>query len=80
MVSDITAGTFESYVEIENLLSDDVLTNNNLTTDKEILGNPYKKIKAKAKKKLPAILVALDENEFTDFSPLFDKISELFDL
>lgn len=78
LVDDIRSGNFESLIEIENLLSDEVLNANKLVDTKTIRITKYLKIKKKSKAKLPKILTALGKDEFKDFVPLYDKIEELF--
>ena len=78
LVSDIRQGRFESFIEIENLLSDEVLEKNKLVTKEEILSHEYLKIKNDVKSDLAKILVGLNEDDFNDFLPLYDKIEELF--
>jgi len=78
LVGDIKNGKFESFIEIENLLSDGVLNTNRLVDKEKILTVNYLKIKKNAKVKLPKILVTLSKNEFDDFVPLYNKIEELF--
>ncbi len=80
LVSDIKNGGFVSFVEIENLLRDEVLTAHQLTKDESILGQNYKKIKNSCKSKMPKILVGLEKNEFADFDPLFNVVAKLFEL
>lgn len=80
LVSNITGGQFESFVEIENLLPEKFLTDNALVEKKDILNNEYLKIKKEHKSKLKHLLVNLDKNHFTDFVPLFAKIEELLDI
>jgi AAA15 family ATPase/GTPase len=77
-VGDIKNGKFDSLVEVENLLSDEVLTENKLASKEQILTIKYLKIKRDAKPKLPDILVSLDKDEFKDFVPLYRKIEQLF--
>lgn len=78
LVSDIKKGVFTSFVEIENLLADEVLITNKLVDKEEILGNQYLKIKSDKKTTISNVLVALKKSDFDDFIPLFDKIEELF--
>jgi AAA15 family ATPase/GTPase len=77
-VGEIKNGKFESLVEVENLLSDEILTANNLVSEESMLTTKYLKIKKDAKPKLPTILLGLDKDEFKDFIPLYNKIEQLF--
>ena len=78
LVSDICAGVFESFVEIENLLSNEILTTKNLVTQKAILGQDYLKVDNDVKPSLSKKLIELDDTEFDDFIPLFESINNLF--
>lgn len=80
VVSNIKVGKFESFVEIENLLSDDILTSNKLADKESILTIEYLKIKEDKKSSLATILVALNKNDFLDFEPLFEIIKDLFEI
>ena len=80
LVSDIRNGVFVSYVEIENLLSDDVLNHNGLVSKEGILNQSYLKMVDTKKQSLQKVLIELEEDEFIDFVPLFRTINELFDL
>ena len=78
LVSDVRDGEFVSRVEIENLLSDEVLKTHNLSNEKSIMGNDYLEIKDNVKNRLPQVLVNLEEIEFSDYIPLFAAIERLF--
>lgn len=78
LVSDVTKGKFESFVEVENLLPEEFLLEHNLVLDEEILTQKYKKIKGNAKHNLHKILVKQPRESFSDFAPLYLKINELF--
>ncbi len=78
LVSKIKDGVFGSHVEIENLLPDQILTDNNLVEEKSILDRNYLKIKDGVKRNLPNILCGLNKSDFNDFVPLFEKIDNLF--
>ncbi|MEP1208430.1 MAG: AAA family ATPase [Rhizobiaceae bacterium] len=80
IVSSITDGRFESFVEIENLLSKEFLIDNQLVNEAQILDKKYLKVNAGAKRRMKKIAVGLEKKEFKDFQPLFDKITELFEL
>ncbi len=77
-VGDIKNGKFQSLIEVENFLSDEVLTTNNLVTNELILSIEYLKIKKDKKANLSTILVGLNKSEFKDFKPLYNKIEKLF--
>lgn len=77
LISNIKDGVFDSYVEIENLLPNQILEDKNLVDKKSILGNDYLKIKENVKGKMAEILCELSKEEFNDFIPLFEKINNL---
>jgi len=75
---------FVSYIEVENLLSEEFLNqkdeNGNylFVEEKEAPGGMrYYKFKGK-KKNFWKKLFELKEDDFKDFSPIFEKINELF--
>ncbi len=78
LVSNIKEGKFESYVEIENLLPNNVLTENNMVDEETILTTEYLKVKKDVKKELKQLLIKLPIDDFKDFKTLFDKIEKLF--
>lgn len=78
LISDIKDGGFESFVEIENLLSKEILIDNNLVDKQKILTIKYLKIKETTKGKLAPILFSLTKDDFHDFIPLFEKVENLF--
>lgn len=80
LVSDIKSGHLQSLVEIENLLKNETLEKNNLVDDCKVYNIKYQKIKSGVKKNLPKILLGFDAAEFEDFTPLFSKINELFEI
>lgn len=71
---------FVSYVEIENLLPEEFLLNNNYASKEVFPGGEYLKVRDDKKSKLWEKLFELDEQDFVNFNPLFDKINELFSL
>ncbi|MEP5730805.1 MAG: AAA family ATPase [Sulfitobacter sp.] len=80
LLSDVSDGKFNSYVEIENLLPDEFLMENNLVSEEQIVGEvTYKKIKDDKKSKMSALLLGADAENFSDFEPLYTKILELFE-
>ena len=78
LVSDIKNGNFESLIEIENLLSDEILINNNLVTTKQLFNFDYYKIKDNVKSTIDKVLINLTKEDFKDFIPLYKQIHKLF--
>ena len=79
LTSDITQGSFTSFVEIENLISQEKLIALNCVDSKTVLDKTYFKIKDSVKSKALEKFYDLTAPDFTDFIPLFSKIQELFD-
>lgn len=80
LTSDIIEGQFTSFVEIENLISEDKLIELNCVEKKTVLDKVYYKIKDSIKSKAIDKFINLPTDDFKDFSPLFDKIFDLFNL
>jgi AAA15 family ATPase/GTPase len=81
LLSDVSTGNFNSFVEIENLLPDEFLTKNDLVSEKQIVGDhTYHKIKDAKKSEMAALLLGADAATFSDFEPLYTKILELFEI
>ncbi len=80
LISRVHDGVFESHVEIENLLRDEILTSNNLVETKTIMSTSYLKIKNDKKQNLQKLLTTLSKSDFNDFLPLFTKLKELFNI
>lgn len=79
VLSDVSAGKFNSYVEVENLLPDEFLLKNNLVTEEQIVGElTYKKIKDDKKSTMMNLLLGAETVVFSDFKPLYAKLAELF--
>lgn len=78
LIDNIINGQFDSLVEIENLLSDEVLKSNKLATETNVRKDTYLKMQKDKKSKLADILINLDRQEFNDFIPLFSRLEELF--
>lgn len=77
--SDVSNGNFNSFVEIENLLPDDFLSQNGLVKKEQIVGDMYyNKIKDDKKAELKKLLIAADVDVFSDFVPLYVKLGNLF--
>ncbi|MCD8408570.1 AAA family ATPase [Tenacibaculum dicentrarchi] len=70
---------YVSYVEIENLLPKEFLTENKYVEEKNIPGGTYLKVRDDAKSKIWKNLFNLNIESFKDFKPLFDKIIEFVD-
>jgi hypothetical protein len=69
---------FVSYVEIENLLPIDFLKKEKSGKMVKFPGGTYFQIKKDIKSKIWKRLFDLNEKEFDNFKPLFDKIFQLF--
>ena len=81
LISSVKNGKFGSYVEIENLLPDEFLTEHDLVDIEQITGSLwYTKIKNDSKSTMAGLLVSANAKVFEDFKPLFAKIVELFDI
>lgn len=81
LISSVENGKFGSYVEIENLLSDDFLVEKDLVEEEQITGPLfYKKIKKSAKSTMAGLLMSASGEVFEDFKPLYAKIFELFEI
>lgn len=78
LISPIKEGVFSSFVEIENLLPENILVTNNFVDEKTILGSKYQKCKKGVKGKMTDVLIELNPIDFLDFKPLFNKIKEIF--
>lgn len=78
LVSDIKNGKFENLIEVENLLSDEILSENNLVTKEQVYNIDYFKIKDKAKSSIDKVLIDLTKDDFKDFIPLYTQIHKLF--
>jgi hypothetical protein len=78
LVSDIKNGKFENLIEVENLLSDEILLENNLVTKEKVYNIDYFKIKDKAKSSIDKVLIDLTKDDFKDFIPLYTQIHKLF--
>lgn len=79
LLSDVSKGKFNSYVEIENLLPDKFLEENSLVSKEQIVGElTYNRIKNDKKSKMAELLLNADEVDFSDFKPLYAKLAELF--
>ncbi|MFA8342672.1 MAG: hypothetical protein ACEPO8_06815 [Rhodothermaceae bacterium] len=78
LISNIKEGIFESFVEIENLLSEEMLLRNNLVETRSIIDKSYYKIKDNKKSIIPNIISDLPKEEFNDFVPLFQIVEKLF--
>jgi hypothetical protein len=75
LLSDVSNGKFNSFVEIENLLPDRFLEENNLVSKEQIVGDlTYNKIKNDQKSKMAELLLNADEVNFFDFKPLYAKL------
>jgi len=79
-LADLEWEHFASFVEVENLLPSDFLIEKSLVTNKNSPAGTYQKIKANKKPRLWEQLFDLPSDAFRGFSPLFTKISELFEL
>jgi hypothetical protein len=78
LVSDIKNGKFTNLIEVENLLSDEILTENNLVTKEQVFTFDYYKIKDTAKSSMDKVLIDLNKDDFIDFIPLYKQIHKLF--
>jgi len=80
LTSDIKDGVFTSFVEIENLISQEKLIILNCVDSKSVLDKQYYKIKDTLKSKSVEKFSELPTDDFQDFKPLFDKVYELFQI
>ncbi|MGZ2368440.1 AAA family ATPase [Ancylomarina sp. YFZ004] len=78
LVSDIKKGKFESLVEVENLLCDEILIDNKLVTKEQVYNIDYYKIKENVKSSIDRVLIDLTKEDFKDFIPLYKQIHKLF--
>lgn len=76
-LADLEYENFASYVEVENLLSDDFLINNNYVDTKKAAGLNYFKVKERVKNKLWEKAITLDKVDFIDFEPIFKTFDDL---
>lgn len=76
-LADLDHDNFANYVEIENLLSEQVLKKGNFVQTKSIVGTEYLKVKESCKSDLWEALVDLNVEEFEDFRMLFDTFRQL---
>ncbi|WDF45819.1 AAA family ATPase [Chryseobacterium sp. KACC 21268] len=79
VTSNVINGKFQSFVEIENLISQQKLIDLDCVEEDQILDRPFYKIKDKIKSKAFQKFGGLPKEDFDDFNPLFDKIKILFD-
>ena len=77
ILADLKHENFASYIEIENLLPENFLTNNNFVDKKKVVGTYYYKIKDGCKNKLWEKAISLDKEYFEDFEKLFNTFNEL---
>ena len=75
-LADLEWPDFASYVEIENLLPEEFLTNNSYAVKRKIPGGNFLEVKKSAKSKLWKKLFDLDKNDFKDFEQLFNQIKK----
>ena len=80
LTSDITQGSFTSFVEIENLVSQEKLISLGCVELNNVLDRTYYKIKDTIKPKAFEKFAPLPNGDFIDFIPLFSKIQELFEI
>lgn len=69
---------FISYVEVENLLPNEFLINNSFASEQTFPGGKYLKIKDNKKDKIWESLFNLPAENFENFKPLFQAITNLF--
>ncbi|TGK89253.1 hypothetical protein EHQ24_00095 [Leptospira noumeaensis] len=77
-LADIKHPNFSNFIEIENLLPENFLTENDLVEEMEILERKYYKIKDDKKKSLWKLLFNLESKHFSNFIPIFEKLEEWF--
>ncbi len=78
LTSDITQGSFTSFVAIENLINQEKLISLGCVELKTVLDKSYYKIKDTIKSKSIEKFAPLPSEDFIDFIPLFSKINQLF--
>ena len=69
-----------NLMEIENLLPDKFLLDNEFATKEQILKNKYLKIKDDKKSVIWKKTFDLSKEDLKNFSPLYDKVIELFEV
>jgi len=77
-VTDIRGKKFTSFVTIENLLPEDFLKKHNLCSVEKVLNIEFLKAKDNKKSELWKKLYDLTKDDFSNFIPLFNRVSELF--
>ncbi|HCY41869.1 MAG TPA: hypothetical protein DHV48_11015 [Prolixibacteraceae bacterium] len=80
LTSDITQGSFTSFVAIENLVNQEKLISLGCVELKTVLDKTYFKIKDSVKSKSLEKFAPLPSEDFIDFIPLFSRIKELFEI
>ncbi len=78
ITSDITKGVFTSFVEVENLISEQKLIELKCVDEQSVLTTKYYKVKDSVKPRALDLFASLDRKEFEDFVPLFSRVKALF--
>ena len=78
LTSDVKDACFTSFVEIENLISEQKLIELKCVETKTVMDKKYFKFKDKFKSNPIKLFLNLSKKDFEDFIPLFNRLNEIF--